>query len=172
MWNALKQFIRTLDEQGRARFMGLASDRERSAAMLANTGIGAATGFAALSSVYFALYLILAILFLRDDLGNPQLWLRLYYVSLLFGLVQGGATGGIVGRSLSLMWQGKRRKAALTCLEGGALIVAVLVLFSYRLYDPSIPLQPYILWTLLLFSPGYLAAASVLAWGVNLLSKE
>ena len=172
MWNELKRWIRNLDEQGRARFMGLASDRERSAAMVANTGIGAASGFALMSSLYFALYLILAIIFLRDDLGNPQLWLRLYYFSLLFGLAQGGAIGGMLGRSVSLLWQGRRRKAALTCLEGGALVVAGLVLFSYRLYDPSIPLLTHILWTLLLFSPGYLAAAGVLGWGVNLLSKE
>ncbi len=172
MWNELKRWIRSLDEQGRSRFTGLVSDRERSAAMIANTGIGAASGFAVMSSLYFALYLIMAIIFLRDELGNPQLWLQLYYVSLLFGFVQGGGMGGMVGRSLSLLWQNRRRKAALTCLEGGTLVIACLVLFTYRLYDPSIPLLTHILWTLLLFSPGYLAAAAILTWGVNLLSKE
>ena len=160
MWNELKRWIRALDEQGRARFTGLVSDRERSAAMVANTGIGAASGFALLSSLYFALYLILAIIFLRDELGNPQLWLQLYYFSLLFGLVQGGGIGGMVGRSVSLLWQGRRHKAGVTCTRIGRRVSALLpclILFSYRMYYDVIDMpldDPHLLGACSLFSPG------------------
>ena len=172
MWNNLKQYVRTLDEQGRARFVGLASDSERSAATAANVGIGVAVGFALLSFLYCVLYAILAIIYLRDYLGHPQLWIQIYLFSLIFGLVKGGALGGIVGMGISLKWQGKRHKAAMTGLIGGAVVIAVLALFQAQYYDPAFPPDQFIFLALLLFSPAYFAASCVIAWGANLLSKE
>ena len=172
MWNALKRYIRTLDEQGRARFMGLASDGERSAATVANVGVGAASGFALLASLYFVLYALLAVIYLRDVISNPKLWVQIYFVSLVFGLMQGSALGGIFGAGVSLKWQGKRHKAAMTALIGGAIVIALLGLFQAQYYDPAVPPEQFVFWALLLFSPGYFTAACITAWGINLLSKE
>ncbi len=172
MWNALKQYMRTLNEQGRARFASLASDTERTTATVSTVGIGAASGFAILSSLYFALYAVLAIILLRDELGNPQLWLKIYYISLMFGLVQGSAIGAVFAWALALTWQGKRHKAALTALIGGGTILVLLALFQSQYYDPAFPPEQFVFWALLLFSPAYFTAACVTAWGVNMMSGE
>jgi hypothetical protein len=176
MANPIKRFIQRMEEEGRAKFSRLASDQERGAATAFNAMLMAGLVAALVSGLYFVLYVALALIFLGDELHDPRVQREviyiILYVTFIIGSLQGAAAGAILGYGQGLLWQGKRNAAGTVCAAGGAILVALMALYQTRYYLPEIPLSAFILWALILFSPGYLAATCVAAWGLNLLNSD
>ena len=172
MWNALKRFVQRLDEEGRARFARLASDEERATATAAHAALIAGLLASILAGLYFALYVVLLLILARGANIPPQVWIYVAYFCMVLGAMQGGTLGALLGGAQSLLWQGKRRKAGTLCAAGGIIVAVVMALVQAHYYAPEIPVNVFILWALLLFSPGYIAATGVSLWGLRLLGDD
>ena len=172
MWNALKRFVQRMDQEGRDKFARLASDGERASATAANAVLMAGLLASILAGLYFALYVTLLLIFARGANIPPQVWFYVAYFCMILGAIQGGILGAVLGSAQSMLWQGKRRKAGTICVAGGTIVAVLMALYQAQYYAPEIPLNQYILWALLLFSPGYLAATGVSLWGLSLLSSD
>ena len=169
MWNALKQFALRMNEEGRAKFSHITLDSERTTATVTNALMMAGLGAAVLTSLYFVLFLTLILIYAREVLAEPYIWFILLYVCFRIGCLQGGVAGAILGWGQAEYWQGKRNKAGTICTFGGAILIAVMALYEASFYPQD---TEFIFWAVLLFSPGYLAASSLVAWGLSLLNSD
>jgi len=172
MWNALKQFVLRMNEEGRAKFNHITLDSERSTATVSNALMMASLVAAVLTSLYFVLFLTLILIYARELLVMPQVWFALLFISFRVGCIQGGMAGAILGWGQAEYWQGKRNKAGSICAFGGAILIAALALYEAQAYSPDIPMGDFIFWAAVIFSPGYLAATSLIAWGLSLLNID
>lgn len=176
MANPVKRFLQRMDEEGRAKFNRLASNQERGAATAANAVLMAGLGAAIMSGLYFVLYVALALIFLGDTWRDPDVQRAVIYIILymtfIVGTLQGAVAGVVVGCGQALLWQGKRNAAGTICAAGGAILALLMALYQAQFYMPGVPLSAFIFIALIMFSPGYLAATSVAAWGINLLASE
>lgn len=172
MWKALLRALQQFDAEGRARFAVLTTDTER----LINTK-ATATKFTliAWAALIAPTFLALAVTILYFNEGGPlpgTFWLYLFWMCIWLSSTQGSALGYILGWSVGLYWQGKRHKAGYVSAGGGAVCLAVLALFEALFYDTGMPPLEFAFWAFVVFSPAYLTAAGMVAWGINLLSSD
>ena len=167
----LTQYFDKLDASGRARFADLSTDTERLINTKYTSGMASLYMAILLSILYMPVFCALYIYWVPPEYRSSIWWIYMIYASVWVGAIQGGAIGSVLGWGMGLYWRGKRHKAGMFCLIGGAIALFLMGLFQALFYPTSeMTLPEFIYWAFLYFSPAYLAATGVTAWGISLLS--
>lgn len=166
----ITQYFERLDAAGRARFADLSTDTERLINTKYTSGMTSIFMAILLSILYMPVFCALFVYWVPPEYRGSVWWIYMIYASVWVGAIQGGAIGSILGWGMGLYWQGKRHKAGMFCLIGGAIALFLMGLFQALFYEGSaMPLAEFTYWAFLYFSPAYLAAAGVTVWGLGLL---